>query len=381
MVKQILTFCFIFLVTSVVTSQDQAAIKETAPFTLPKPSGKYQVGRSWVSLKDTEREDREVPVFIYYPVQTGQALQFIIPTEGWRQEYLPILQKKLGATAGQALAFSKGHFAENGVAVRNKKFPLLLFSHGLGWSTLEYSAIIHELVSAGYIVAAVNSSPLAPVLQASTGKFLTATAPKDKYQLAADDLLFVLQEIKKNNALIPVIDKHANLKQIGVGGHSLGGAAAILAASVAPEIKAAVNMDGDMMDASMKAAPKGSVLFLNQIPSAFENRSFDEMIKDQSIGWRYQQMNNTTANVSGGMYISIAGMYHSNFQDYALMPDGWITENIRKARLGPIDGKSCLQLITNTLITYFDQELKGKRADWKSLEKDHKIMRVIDLKP
>jgi hypothetical protein len=57
-----------------------------------------------------------------------------------------------------------------------------------------------------------------------------------------------------------------------------------------------------------------------------------------------------------------------------------IPENIRKTRLGPVDGKTCLQLITKVLITYFDEELKNKNADWKQLETKQPGLRVIDIK-
>jgi hypothetical protein len=132
----------------------------------------------------------------------------------------------------------------------------------------------------------------------------------------------------------------------------------------------------------MKAAPIASVLFLNQLPAGFEKKSFEEMKSVTSPnGWRYQQMTKSAANSRNGIYIAIEGMYHSNFQDYALLPVDWIPENIRKSRLGPIDGNKCLYLITKTLITFFDEELKGKKADWKMLEKENPILRVINIKP
>ncbi|WP_247237085.1 alpha/beta fold hydrolase [Telluribacter sp. SYSU D00476] len=356
-------------------SQDQAE-----PLVLPKPSGKFQVGRYGLSLKDPSRQNREIPLFIYYPTTSVSTTSYIIPTDEWRQQYLPVLQKKLGGEAGKAVAFGKAYFTE-GLRLNGKeKFPLILFAPGMGWSTLEYSYIIQELVSAGYMVAALNSSPLAPVLQASDGTFIAADKPKDSYQLIADDITFVLHQIKTGSAPLQNITKHIDPARVALAGHSLGGAAALLAADINPEIKAAVNMDGDMMDASLKAAPRGSVLFLNQIPAAFDKKSFTEMQADPDLGWRYQQMTKATAHASQGKYIAIAGMYHSNFQDYALLPTVMIPENIRKYRLGPIDGNKCLQLISKTLISYFDEALNGKKADRAPFEKENPDLRVTTLK-
>ncbi|GAB3180398.1 alpha/beta hydrolase family protein [Telluribacter humicola] len=373
--KKTLILFILLSITRYGWSQDQA---ET--FVLPKPSGKYQVGRYGTSLKDPSRQNRAIPLFIYYPTTSVKTTSFIIPTDEWRQQYLPVLQKKLGNEAGKAVAYGKAYFTEGFRLTGNEKYPLILFAPGMGWSTLEYSYIIQELVSAGYMVAALNSSPLAPVLQASDGTFIAADKPKDSYQLIADDMSFVLRQIKTGSAPLQNVTKYIDPERIALAGHSLGGAAALLASDMNPGIKAAVNMDGDVMDASQKAAPRGSVLFLNQIPAAFEKKSFTEMQADPDLGWRYQQMTKTTANASQGKYVAIAGMYHSNFQDYALLPTTMIPENIRKTRLGPIDGSKCLQLITKTLISYFDEALNGKKAEQIAFEKENPDLRVINLK-
>ena len=192
----VLCFCIVLTIAS--KAQESVAIKKTEDIILPKPTGKYAVGRYWTSLKDTLRQHRQIPVFLYYPVEGGNLTDYTIPTEEWRRQYLPVLQKKLGDSAGQAVAFTKAVFANHPAITANKqKFPLILFSPGLGWSTLEYSYIIHELVSAGYVVAAINTSPLAPVLQTPEGRFLTEGNQADKYQQAADDIVFVLQQLQR----------------------------------------------------------------------------------------------------------------------------------------------------------------------------------------
>lgn len=383
MSKIILFFCLSIFIAIDGSSQDgQADIKPEASLALPKPGGKFAVSRYWTSLKDEARNNRDIPLFIYYPVNSFGAANFIFPTTDWQLHYLPLLKKKLGDKAGEALAFGKASFSDNLPFTQKEKLPLLFFAPGMGWSSLEYSFIIQELVSAGYIVVTVNSAPVSPVLQSPAGNFLATADTADRYQLVADDFLFVLKQVKEQNSRLHLVFKHADFDNIGLLGHSLGGAAALLAATSSNTgIKAAVNMDGDMMGASLKAAPAGSVLFFNQIPARFEKGSFEKMKSDTARGWRYQQMEKTAANARNGMYIAIEGMYHSNFQDYALLPVDLIPENIRKSRLGPIDGSKCLNLITKVLINYLDDELKGKSNNWKKLEKENTVLRKFLLLP
>jgi predicted dienelactone hydrolase len=383
MFKMSLFICLSVLIAVHGLSQDwPAGINPETGLILPKPGGKFAVSRYWTSLKDETRNGREVPVFIYYPVNSSGAVNFIFPTTEWQQHYLPSLKKRLGDKAGEALAFGKASFSDNLPFTGKEKLPLVFFAPGMGWSSPEYSFIIQELVSEGYIVIAVNSSTVSPVLQSPSGNFLTATDTADRYQLVADDILFVLKQVKAQNGRLHQVFKYADFDNIAMLGHSLGGAAALLAANNHPGIKAAVNMDGDMMAASMKAAPTASVLFLNQLPAGFEKKSFDEMKSGSSAnGWRYQQMNKSAANARNGMYIAIEGMRHSNFQDYALLPVDWIPQDIRKSRLGPIDGSNCLYLITKVLTTYLDNILKGKNDEWTKLEEENPGLRKFLLLP
>ena len=379
MLPKILTLWLCILLIHNGYTQENADRKIDA-LILPKPTGKYQVGRYWTSFKDSARQQREISVFLYYPVKGDQVVDYIIPTKQWRDAYLPVLQKKLGDSAGKAIAYAKAVFANQTAILRKGKFPLVLFSPGMGWSALEYSFIIHELVSAGYIVATINTASISPVLQIPEGKFLSEQSPADRYQQAASDMVYVLEQLKKSGDPLRRITAHIDFTRIAASGHSLGGAAAVLAAHTAREIKTAVNMDGDLLDGSSKATPKTSVLFLNQLPVGFENLSFDDMKKDTTKGWRYQQMSKATTEAASGTYISVAGMYHSNFQDYALLPYTLIPENIRKWRLGPIDGSKCLLLIKQILITHFNEVLKDKKGDWQKLEEEHSSIRIIRIK-
>ncbi|PQA55072.1 alpha/beta hydrolase [Siphonobacter curvatus] len=347
---------------------------------LPAPSGKHGVGRYWLCVRDSSRGNREISVFAYVPTEKTNQRQFVIPTQAWRSAYLPVLQKKLGESAANAVATSKAYLTEHPSLSGRKKWPVILFAPGLGWSTLEYSFIIQELVSAGNVVVAVNSSPVSPVVQSPVGSFVTESVSGDKYQVVADDLSYVLNQLHTKAAEFQPILAHVDFQRMAVLGHSLGGAAALLTASTHENLKAAINLDGDLMEASAQAKPHCPVLFLNQIPAPMEKRSWQALKQDSDRGWRYEQMAKTTAQASQGLYISIASIYHSNFQDYALLAPDLIPETIRKVRLGPIDGRTGLQRITFLLRTYLDQVLKGTKVDWQSISRQYPEVRIIDTK-
>ncbi|HEV7349309.1 hypothetical protein [Telluribacter sp.] len=81
----------LFLLLSITRSGWSQGQRET--FVLPKPSGKFQVGRYGLSLKDPSRQNREIPLFIYYPTTSVKTTSYIILTDEWRRQYLPVLQR------------------------------------------------------------------------------------------------------------------------------------------------------------------------------------------------------------------------------------------------------------------------------------------------
>ena len=98
------------------------------------------------------------------------------------------------------------------VATRDgERFPLFVFSHGLGGEPASYNTLLRAIAGQGYIVAA----PTFPLTNQRTpgGPNLL-----DEANQPADVRFVIDQMLKADNASAPVLDR----TQIGAGGHSLG---------------------------------------------------------------------------------------------------------------------------------------------------------------
>ena len=139
---------------------------------LPIPTGQFGIGLSTLDWTDSARpetqsrkegEKRRLLVYLFYPTDKQAS--------GVRADYFPHLmeveafEEKLGkdffkASYGSSykiIASLKSHAIENAKPpARNQRFPVLIFSHGGGIPVLYYTAIIENLVSHGYVVAAVE---------------------------------------------------------------------------------------------------------------------------------------------------------------------------------------------------------------------------------
>lgn len=140
---------------------------------LPGPTGTYGIGRLSYAMTDSSRQEplsptadarRKVMVHVWYPTDK-------VSTEGRATApYLPGFEQirprlKAGDLADlfrpatysgpESVPFTS--VVENAPHSRGrKKFPLLLFSHGWGNPTFLYTAELQDVVSHGYIVAAVE---------------------------------------------------------------------------------------------------------------------------------------------------------------------------------------------------------------------------------
>ena len=97
------------------------------------------------------------------------------------------------------------------------RYPLILFSHGLGGHAMFYVEVLKSWASAGYVVAAPEY-PLSSIN--ADGGFFRANGFADRANQPADATFVINQVLQQQKALLSGI---VDPKRIGASGHSLGG--------------------------------------------------------------------------------------------------------------------------------------------------------------
>ncbi|PJJ71556.1 platelet-activating factor acetylhydrolase isoform II [Diaminobutyricimonas aerilata] len=220
---------------------------------LPDPSGKHTVG-STVIQWDTGVDE----VLTAAPGDTRVLVaQLWYPTEadGPRRPYLEsaVVSEAMADQAGlpgfllDGVAHAETHAIEDAPRVEGP-LPLVLFSPGLGGVRTQNSAWAEDLASHGYLVAALDHpyDSAAVVLEDGTviRSALTTTGDDETDQRVADELAGI-----RADDLLATLDHLQSHLGIEVGavaaaGHSIGGAAAILAASRDARVDAVIDIDG-----------------------------------------------------------------------------------------------------------------------------------------
>jgi predicted dienelactone hydrolase len=150
------------------------------------------------------------------------------------------------------------------------KFPVLLFSHGLGSEAPTYASLIEDLVSHGYVVVAISHTYDASAVTFPDGTTLNANMswlppPPDPdagdaavaaFQAVMHDHVatwtadarFVLDQVTQWQANDPegVLTGRLDLDHVGMFGHSYGGATSAEVCALDPRFKAGIDLDGTL---------------------------------------------------------------------------------------------------------------------------------------
>ena len=318
---------------------------------LPKPAGAFSIGRKffyWTdesrfeTITDDPNDKRKVFVQLWYPAKKGS---------GKAAEYLPNLEELRGKDQNiETLRSIKTHAVQDAKPAGAKtKFPVIIFSPGLGSNPFFYAAIIENLVSRGYVVAAIHHPYDTDAFKFSDGQIIrndeekwNRQVPKDWTQEQriefmderrfgwAQDISFVVNQLQK---LDKSFVKRFDFENLGVFGHSFGGQATSIACASDVRFKACANLDGMAQGNVVLPNEKGE--YLKQ-PFMYFNKS--EVVTDTELKimnltrteylererkrllerWKPSFKNRLRELESGAYYALYPGVKHSSFGDSLL---------------------------------------------------------------
>ena len=369
-------------------ADDSPAVSVKEKTELPPPTGKFSIGRRFFYWTDESRDEtitddpndkRKLFVQLWYPAGKGGKQP---------AEYRPNLLEIQGKNErNEFLAGLKTHAAtESKPAGSKRKFPVIIFSPGLGSNPFAYTAIIENLVSHGYAVAAISHPYDTDDFKFSDGQIIrfdskkwNREAPKDwtaeqRRQFFderrigwAQDISFVADRLTKLEK--PFAGKF-DFEKLGLFGHSFGGQATSIACAADKRFKACANLDG--MAQGSVVLPDKQGAYLKQ-PFLFFNKSAEvtgaelKMMGLSRAEYRAREQKRLLERwkpsfkkqlneLEGGAYfILYPGIKHSSFSD-SLLLDTDPKDPLYAERY------TVAQNINEYVLAFFDKFLLNKAA-------------------
>lgn len=370
-----------------------AACGDDEPVRLPPPTGTVAraMGRSTLRWVDKARLDedgtpRELTVHLYYPASAE-------PAESAR--CFPDLDAIHAAGAideqtHDVWQLVRCHTAE-GVAVAGSSagaLPLVVFSEGDDMVGAQYTFLLEELASYGYIVASLDHPRDARAVLTATKGVVGYAAdswpalppppsdgkpdPTSEYarhyrarvDARAEDVRFVLDQLFERavpEGVDPALASRIDHEHVGIIGHSVGGVAAAEVCMRDPRVSACANLDGE--------SPEGP-FYLNGDGRAFRGpfmmvtKTFDVpdaqltkwgLTRDQ---WRANVESNRAryfgAVEKGSYRVVIEGASHESFSD-----EPFVLSSIEEDGESEAHAKR-MALVRSYVVAFFDEHVRAR---------------------
>jgi len=332
--------------------------------TLPSPTGPYDVGRTSFDWVDQSRDEplgkpggkRELLAWVWYPAEAAPGAT--------PAPYLPRGLVSLREGSPWSLAYQRAdtvqvHAVDDApIAAGEGRFPVLVFMPGMGHSVLDYTSVVEDLASRGFVVVGVDPTYSTDVAF-NDGRLIPSSidAREPNTQDGLNDLVagwaldarFAMSQLEALDA-----SSHArlagrlDLARIGLFGHSFGGAASLLACSEDARCKAVADIDG---------SPSGRVAetALGQ-PALF--------VMSEDYGTNCLDCASTASDIrairqkdpANSLLLVIAGARHGNYQDWAVT---FAPAPGLLGAMGTIDGTRGLRVTEDYLAAFFGRHLAG----------------------
>ncbi|MCL5671280.1 MAG: hypothetical protein M1423_08305 [Acidobacteria bacterium] len=347
---------------------------------LPKPTGPYAVGRVLFDWKDQKRVDpyssaigthRELMVWLWYPAKVAaqsKPAAYIPPAWAsalpWRPVTIPS-RVRVHAVADPPIAENR------------QSYPVLIFSTGFGNLPSDYTSLIEDIASHGYVVLGITSTYSAPVVRFPDGRtarhLAAASFPRGSEQAInaagdrmvkvwAADVRFAIDRLTQMNSDSKSrFHRRLDLANVGLLGQSFGGAVAAEACSTDPRCKAGVDIDGNLYDGVLKQGIKQPFLFVlsdwTLRPPWLERTLAGASLKrfERRKAELKQQMHDICKESAHCWQIHVPGTRAFNFTDLAVL----YSPGMRMmGYLGTVDGAKGLAETASCVRTFFDRMLK-----------------------
>jgi dienelactone hydrolase len=354
----------------------------------PALTGSYPVGKTDYHLVDTSRPEifsatpddkRELMVTVYYPASP--------PADA---NPAPYTNGPIRAAFGTPDFFQdtvRAHaFMDVPLAADGARYPVIIFSPGMGFLPIKYAPTLEDLASHGYVVVSLAHPYSTAATVFPDGRVVTSTAEAGSRALSeatvkaitdaefdpvvnrigsvwVADVRFVLDQLEQFNVSDALFADRLDLAHVGVFGHSMGGGVAVQAMSEDDRFAAAIDMDGTLFgEVAANGVARPVMLMLSErVPMTAEQIKFSGSSPEANAYFQQREAATQATvykNAAPGYRLTLNGSTHHTFIGFEPLaaPALFIPAEV----VGTIDGTRAVGIIDDYVVSFFDQHVKGQ---------------------
>jgi predicted dienelactone hydrolase len=342
-------------------------------FRFPHPTGPFAVGTQTYHWVDAARPDvftadpddrRELVVQVWYPAEDDpSAPRAPYVADGHALAPLARLMRLPGSTFEYFDQVRTNAVAGAPVARGDVRYPVLLFSHGRGGYRQHNTAQVEELVSHGYVVAAIDHPHAAAGVAFPDGRqvdmdprmldraFIDSVIP-----FLAQDAVFTLDRLTDLDRSDDVLAGRLDLDRVGMFGVSLGGAVTGETCKAEPRVRACLPVDVFLPADVVEQGLRQPVMWISRDVGTMRREGWSESDVEET----HRTMRAVFDRLPGAGYIVLVpGMYHADFSDFPLFSP-WLAKPLGLS--GALDPHRARVIPDAYALAFFDRHLKGLPA-------------------
>ncbi len=351
-------------------------------YDIPKPTGDYLIGTKVYEIEDASRTEkydsseskRRFRLQVWYPTDSKDGLKRV-PWLYDGKEIARGLSKDSGLPyflLDKLSLVRSNSYADALISAKEDKYPVIILSHGWRGVRNLHQDFTEELASRGYIVFSIDHTYGSAATVFENGRValinyeaLPSGSPeymKKANQLVntyADDVSKTIDYLNELNENDSVFKNKINLDQIGLVGHSTGGGADIRVALRDKRIKAVIGLDP-----WVEPIKKENISVGLKVPSLIlRSEQWEVGPNNDNLGL----LVNNSANRP--IVYQIEGTTHYDFSMVYMY-----SSVVKKLGFsGSIDSVHLTTILKESLTSFFDQTLKGKKTDIKIYDDMKKV--------
>lgn len=365
----------------------QAMISDIPVRLFAAPGGPYKIGTRdflWVDAARPETytrdptDRRKLPVQVWYPAAA--------PTDSERAPYVHSIAEFGASSPLKALGNVRTNATmDAALSSAERKYPIIVYSHGAGWPRFSATFIAEYLASRGYVVFAIEHPGLDQTVSFSDGTsfaqdtlLLPRPEPGENPRITATrsahalndvhfpiwiaDLRFALDRIAALDTSPGPLRGRLDVDRIGMLGWSFGGAAAIEMLRIDPRVKVAVNHDGRLFGgATTEPITRPFMLIHHGIDDAATAPAFvpeaNRRVMREVLAESQSADSTARARATGDWYdVRIARTNHGHFSDLSLFLAVFSDTTL-------LQGRRAHEIISAYTGAFFDRYLRQRASD------------------